>query len=114
MIETVDLELQRNASLTQEFAVQNSAGQALDITGNTFEMDVKYRGGDADPALVTAMVTILQPTVGIIQIYLAGSSFAAVPGTKEIVRLAYDLIMMRAGIPVPVARGTLSLVPGVS
>lgn len=114
MTEIINLELQRNASITQEYQVLDSAGAGLDITGNTFKLDVKARAGDADPPIATATISVVDAASGIISIYLAGSSFSAVAGTKEIVRLAYDLIVTRSAKDIVLARGTLSLVPGVS
>lgn len=114
MTQTVDLELQRNASLTQQFVVQDSTGGALDVSGASFSMKVRYAAGDTGTPLATATVTVVNAATGVIEIYLTGSSFSAVTGAHEIVRLAHDLIMTLSGKTLAIARGTLSLVPGVS
>lgn len=114
MTEIRDLELQRNATLTLEFEVQDATGTALDITGDTFKLDVKARAGDADPPLASATIAVLDAPTGLISIYLEGSDFSAVAGAFETVRLAYDLIGTIDGKDVPLMRGTLLLVPGVS
>ncbi len=114
MVEVRNLELQRNASETWPFQVLDSTGAALDVTGNTFKLEVKARAGDPDPPLAAATITVTSAAQGLVDAYLAGSSFNAVSGTKEIVRLAYDLIVTRAGKDIVLARGTLSLIPGVS
>ncbi len=113
-MEPINLELQRNASLTQEVQLQDTAGGPLDLTGNTLSMKVRSRAGDTGSALATATISVIDAATGLISIYLAGSSLSAVPGAHEIVRLAYDLIVTRATVPIVVMRGTLALLPGVS
>jgi hypothetical protein len=113
MAEQRDIEIQRNETFSYDFQVLNSEGDPLNVTGATFSMKVKERAGDT-AVLATATVTVVDATIGHIRISLAGSALSAVPGTMEIVRLAYDLVMTLSGVPRVIMRGTLVLVPGVS
>lgn len=110
----MDIELQRNATFARQFALTDDTGAALDLTGATFAFDVKARAGDPDPPLASATVTVVNAAGGLVKVVLAGSLFAAIDGDYEAVRLAYDFIGTQAGISTVLARGTLTLLPGVS
>lgn len=112
----MDIELQRNASYVREWGFTD-AGEPpvpLDLTGAEFALDVKASAGDPDPPIASATFAILDAPGGIVQVSLSGADFAAVEGEQERVVLAYDCIATQDDTPIPIARGALILLPGVS
>lgn len=113
-IPTLDIELPRNADYRREYAIVDDDGAALDLTGAVFDLEVKYRAGDADPPIADATITVTDAPGGIVEVHLSGDQFAAVPGVNEIVRLAYDWKATQDGDDTILARGAIILTPGVS
>lgn len=108
-----EIEVQRNAEYSRLWRFTDTAGDPIDITGTTFEMDVKYAAGPGD-VLASFVVTIEDATGGEATVAIDGSLFGAVPGDNERVVLAYDLIAVQGDNRMPLARGPLHLLPGVS
>lgn len=109
-----DIEVQRNADYRREYAIVDDDGAPLDLGSATFELSVKYGAGDDDPPIASATVTVIDEPGGIVEVHLSGDQFDAVPGIKDIVRLAYDFIGRQDGDDIVLSRGVLILAPGVS
>lgn len=107
------LSVQRNARYRREWAFTTADGEPVDLTGATFEMDVKYAADPGEPVLGSATITIADAVAGRITVDLDGAAIDA-DGAQEVVRLAYDLIAVQGGTRMVLARGPLDLVPGVS
>jgi hypothetical protein len=111
----LDIEVQRNAAYARDFLIEDEEGLPIDLTGVTHEFDIKYHAGDPDPPIATATITPgVTPTEGRVTVEIDGADFAAVDGTHEVVRLAYDWIATQDGYRWPLARGYILLTPGVS
>lgn len=107
------IEVQRNAIYSRLWRFTDSAGEPIDLTDAAFDMDVKYAEGEA-VTLASFTITVTNALLGEATVAINGAAFAAVPGAKERVTLAYDLLATQLGVVMPLARGALHLTPGVS
>lgn len=114
MAEYLDLQVQRNATLSRTLAFTDAEGAPLDLTGVTFTLGVKYAAGAAGGRIASGSVTAIDAVNGLAQLSIRGSLFNSVPGEMEIVTLAYDLLGFQDNEPMALARGALFLLPGVS
>jgi hypothetical protein len=105
---------QRNANQIFDWAITDTNGNAVDLTGATFDLGVKYAPSDADNIAEGGVIVVGDAANGVIRIVFDGAYFAAVPGPDEIVRLVYDLIAHQDGLHICLARGQFLLLPGVS
>lgn len=109
-----NIELQRNADYVRQWVLKDSHGAPLDLTGAAFQLDVKAAAGAPDPPIGSATFTMIDAANGVLEIALRGDHFAALPGGYERVVLAYDCIATQDGDDLPIARGAIILLPGVS
>jgi hypothetical protein len=108
------IDLQRNETYLRDWVFSDLEGNPIDLTGATFEMDVKYAGGDPGAVLASFDIVVADAEGGRITISLDATELAAVPGEMERVTLAYDLLATQNGTPMAIAAGPLNLLPGVS
>lgn len=108
------IELERNGTYVESWQITDDEGVAIDVTGWTFAMDVKYAAGESDPPLASATVTVDNAATGELTVQIEGADFAAVDGEKEKVILAYDFVAVESGVPQVYVGGPLILVPGVT
>jgi len=111
---TFNIEVQRNGSYRKTWSFKAPDGTPVDLTGATYEMDIKHAAGDG--TVLASFTVALEglASAGQISVALDGSALAAVDGVNEIVRLAYDLLVTQSGVKMILARGALLLTPGVS
>ena len=112
--ERLDVELQRNADFVRELEITDSDGVPLDLTGATFAWKFKRRAGDPNPPVASATVTVTGAAAGLVRVEFSGSAFSDIEGQFEPVRIAYDFIGTQDGKTTLLARGYLTLLPGVS
>lgn len=110
----LDLVVQRNAVLPIGYQlIGNDDGAPIDLDGQTLLCRVKYNAG-ASAILATPLISIVNSSEGQFEILFDGRVFSSVPGTLEVVQLAYDVIATSVNDPICVMRGTFYLTPGVS
>jgi hypothetical protein len=114
--EYLPIAVPRNGVYSKRWNIKDEAtGEPIDLTGWNFALDIKYAAGDADPPLGSGAVTVYDAGEGALNVLVDGTDFAAVPGTHETVRLAYDLVATVAGTgALVIASGPLLLEPGVT
>lgn len=114
---------QRNGDEPFTLFLYDAEDSPIDLTGVTFNLQVRPAAGDGGTAIVDATnsidpaetgIIITDATGGQILITILGEDFAAVDGEFEDVRLAYDLIATKDGIDTALMRGPFILQPGVT
>lgn len=108
------LEVQRNGVWVRSLTFTDTDGEPLDLTGATFLLRIRYAAGVQGPALASASFEVADPGQGVVNVTIDGMALNAVPGAMEPVELAYDLIVTQGGLRMPMLRGPLILLPGVS
>lgn len=107
--------LERNSTWQKTWTIADNDGVPIDITGWTFEMEVKASAGAPGAALANANITVTDAPGGELEIVLEGADFAAVAGTQDTVVLAYDLRAIKTGgVPETLVKGPINLEPGVT
>lgn len=105
----IPIEVSRNGVTPLGFQFWDDvAGEPLDITGETVTCRVAMALGEA--AIAFPSVTVVDAASGQFDITFNGSVFSEVGGTKEIVRLAYEVKIEEV---LTVMRGPLILIPGI-
>ena len=110
----LDVLVQRNAVMPIGYQLLgNDDGSPISLAGYSLICRIKYNAG-ASTVLATPDITISNALTGRFDILFDGRVFSSVPGTTEVVQLAYDVLATDVGGPVCIMRGTLYLAPGVS
>lgn len=107
------IELQRNGSFGATLTFTDSDGAPLDLEDCTFVCQAKSAAG-ATPVIASATVEIEDVDAGEVTLTFNGADFSGVPGKFERVELAYDLVAVQDAVRMPLLRGPLILLPGVS
>lgn len=108
-----NIEVPRNGHYFQEWQLRDADGMAIDITGNTIEMDCRAISGSG-AVIASAVIGMVEPGNGQFSVKWTGADFDAVEGLTEIVRLAYDLKRTFGGITEIPVRGQIVLMPEVT
>ena len=116
MAAIMQIRVPRNAEYKQNWRFRHRiGGDALDITGWTFALDVKASSGASGPPIASATFDNIVAVEGSVDVTILGSDFSAVEGSQEVVRLAYDCLVEDSdGVVVAMVEGEVLLTPGVS
>ena len=116
MADRNDIEIANNSAWAGTFTLRGADGQPRNITGATFEMDIRRKADDADPPIATLTTAngraalSATPTDGRVNILIPlAIAQAILPGLYE-----HDMIMTIGGITERVWYGSLRVVQGVS
>jgi hypothetical protein len=111
----LDISVQRNANFARQVTFAAPDGTPIDLTGVIYALDVKHSAGAVESPLGSGLANAVgDPANGVLLIEFDGADFAAVEGSQETVRLAYDLIAIQDGKRFCLLRGAFILEPGVS
>lgn len=111
----VNAEVQRNAVLPMGVQIWDEVSNApASLVGYTLSCDVALaKGEDAIP--LAASVTMIDAVNGEFDLTFNGTQLTGVPGPKEAVNLAYEVMAdAGAGIKLIIMRGVLRLLPGIN
>lgn len=110
----INLDVPRDGHYQAGWALLDSDGSPLDLTGHTITASAQYMAG-VDPVITSAVIDLYDAPHGRFNMTWAGADFAVVDGATEIVRLAWKL-RDRApdGIVMDMARGQIFLQPEIS
>ena len=91
-------------------------GTPEDTTGAVVASQVRRRPTDPDPALITAVITVVDETQGQYKITYPGPQVRTALGTNESLSLVYDanITLMGAGAPVTLLKGAFRIVSDVT
>lgn len=114
--ETFDITLQRNADFSRGFTLTDDAEPPvpLDLTGATFDMDIRYTAGVSGAPLVDVPIVCETPVTGYFEFTLSGSMFINIGNPVVNARFVYDIIATQDGRRIPLVSGNILLLPGVS
>lgn len=111
----MNIEVPRNGNYFKGWTLEDDLGNPLDITGWTLRLQARPVAGAGGAAIASALISGRDDAQGFFNVRLRGSDFAAVPGSMEIVKLAYDFIAFDAdNIVIVETRGQIHLIPGVT
>ncbi len=111
-----DIELARNGSWNKGFRVHAENDAIVDLTGATFDLDIKMvRGTPGLPSLINNIPVVCEtPISGYFEVALSGSQFDGLGNAHSNSRFVYDLIATKNGKKFPLLSGIILLTPGVS
>jgi dihydroxyacetone kinase DhaKLM complex PTS-EIIA-like component DhaM len=112
-METLDIELKRNGAWRRGFTLKDADEVVIDLTGATFDMDIRHIAGLGDPLLSGSIIPD-NLEEGYFEVELLGSAFADIGSSVSNVRLVFDIVITQDDIPTTVLEGTILLLPAVS
>lgn len=114
MAAELTIEVPRNGWYAQGWVLADNDGEVIDLTGHTLDLKIRAVAGQG-VVLATAAIDIYDALNGRFTIEIDGADLAALDGSSELVRLAYDLVHTYAdGVEMIPVRGQILLMPGVT
>lgn len=109
---TVDISASNNADFRQSFVLTDNAGTPLDLTGATFEMDIRDASGTELLSATSAnsRVAITNAAAGAFSITILAADLSPIAGGEYV----HDLLMRQAGKTSRIWAGAFYLAEGVS
>lgn len=113
---TLDIELARNEDWARGFIATDNADPPvpLDLTGATFDLDIRFTHGTLGAPIVDVPVLCEEPETGYFEFVVNGSAFADIGNPNRNIRFVYDLVITQDGRRLNIVAGTILLRPGVS
>lgn len=108
-----DLEFNEGDDFPYKITLTNSSGIAIDLTGYTFYMTIKYEltDSDANAMIKKTITTIPNPELGIVTITLDRSDTQNMAGGVYV----YDIKYLTSGtLTKTIIRGNFNLIKGVT
>lgn len=114
MAANLNLEVPRNGHYAQGWVLNDNEGAPIDLAGHALELKIRAVAGQGG-VLATAAIDIYDAPSGRFTVEINGADLAALDGSSEIVRLAYDLAHTYPdGVEMVPVRGLILLMPGVT
>ena len=110
----LDITIQRNEHRFIGLVITDKDGVPIDdLNTFTYSFAIGLNENSTAPAIAHWAVTVDDATTGLLSINAGGGVLDGVPGTQEIVRIAYNLIAIRDPEALILMRGAIILNPGV-
>ncbi len=112
----LNIEFSRNEDWSRGFTLmdQNDPPAPIDLTGATFDFDIRYTHNSAGEPLVDVPITCPAPATGYFEFTLFGANFADIGSMGSNSRFVYDIVATQDGKRISLISGEILLTPGVS
>jgi len=101
----------RNGHFFGEFALADSAGAVIDLTGHTLIAAARELAGDGS-VVAAATIVLVEPTAGRFSMRWTGDDFAAIGEPTRVARCDFDILHEYPdGLRTVPVRGVLEIIP---
>lgn len=117
---TADLYIEQGATFSQDVTLKNSDNTAFDLTGATFEGQIRPTPESPEKLAEFTAVIVGDPTLGVANLSLSADLTKKLPvkpsggAVKKTSKLAYDLYMTQGSVVTRLLEGTIEVSPSVS